>query len=62
MHGIMWGIWKEQNLRLFEGKSHLCGEVINSIVREVGGWVMLAKEFHGTPLSMFLCDWASAIS
>lgn len=24
--------------------------------------MLLAKELHGTPLSMILCDWTSAIS
>lgn len=62
MHVIMWGIWKERNLRLLESKSHSYSEMIDSIVREVGGWVLLAKEFHGTPLSMVLCDWAYVIS
>lgn len=62
MHRVMWRIWKEMNLRLFEGKARSYGEVIDCIVREVGGWVLMVKENHGIPISMFLCDWASAIS
>lgn len=62
MHGVIWGIWKERNLRLFESKAKSSNKVIDSIVREVGGWVLMTKEFHGTPLFMFLCDWLSTIS
>lgn len=36
--------------------------MIDSIVREVGSWVLFAKEFHGTSLSMFLSDWSLALS
>lgn len=36
--------------------------MIDSIVREVGGWVLLSKEFQVTPLSLLLCNWFSSLS
>lgn len=56
MHRILWGIWRETNLRLFEDKARSSREVIDSIVRDVDGLVLLEKEFQGTSLSLFLCD------
>lgn len=39
MHGVLWGVWKERNRRLFKEKFSSYGEVIDSIVREVGSWL-----------------------
>lgn len=60
LHGIFWGIWKEMNLRLFEGKASISA-VTNSIIREVGSWVTMTKEFNGFSLSMILDGWCSSL-
>lgn len=36
--------------------------VIDSIIREVGSWIFVAKEFKGLSLSSFLKDWLTLIS
>lgn len=54
MHGVLWGIWRERNLRVFEDKFRSSSEVIDSIVREVGDWVLVLDMFQGNPLSLLL--------
>lgn len=59
--GVMWGIWKERNKRIFENvkKEQF---VLDSIVREVGSWLLISNEFHATSLNDFIWDWTIAIS
>lgn len=45
LHGVLWGIWKERNRWIFEGKTNNNNEVIDFIVREVGNWTSVLKEF-----------------
>lgn len=61
-HGVIWGICKERNLRIFEGKKREAEDVIESIIREVGGWLFVSNEYKGLSLSMFMKDWVIAIS
>lgn len=51
---IAWGplgIWRERNNIVFEGESRSCSEVVDSIIREVGSWLIVTKEFKGFLLS-----------
>lgn len=54
IHAIIWGIWKKRNRRIFEGKSKSRTEVIDYIIREVGGWIFVDKAFQGISLSSFV--------
>lgn len=56
------GIWKETNSRIFEDKGRDCYEVVDSILREVGSWLMIMKEFKKLSLSLFYRDWVTSIS
>lgn len=59
MHGVMWAIWRERNFRLFKDKSSSPKEVIDMIVKDVSGWVLMAKEFQRTSFSLLLYSWSS---
>lgn len=41
IHVVLWGIWRERNLRIFQGKSNCCNVVIDSIILEVGSWLFV---------------------
>lgn len=62
IHAVLWGIWKEKNLRIFEGRSKSSNGVIDSIIREVGSWIFVSKEFQGLSLFSFVRDWVTCIS
>lgn len=62
MHGVMWGVWKERNRRLFEEKVSSKSDLIDSIMREVISWLSVVKEFQDIPPSMILhYDWVSSL-
>lgn len=46
----------------FEGKNRRPCEVIDSIIREVGRWIFVSKDFKDLSFSMYLRDWISSIS
>lgn len=58
---MIWGIWRERNLQVFENKSRSM-EVRHDIIREMGYWLLITPEFRGLPISMFLRDWASSLA
>lgn len=62
MHAIIWGIWRERNNRIFHAKVRSVEEVIEAIIRELGGWLKASPNFKDLLLGDFLRDWASAIS
>lgn len=45
IHAIIWGIWKERNRRIFDGKINSWNEVIDGIIQEVGGWLFVDEAF-----------------
>lgn len=53
LHGVIWGIRKERNLRLFVDHSKPNSEVIDLILREVGGWLSMHKDFIGFSQLLF---------
>lgn len=55
--GIMWGIWKERNKRIFEGVEKGVWEVRDAIIWEVGLWLLLFVEFEVIFLNDFIRDW-----
>lgn len=61
MHAVMWCVWKEMNRRLFEEKFNSKGEVIDSIMREVGSWLSVLNESKELPPSLFLRDKVSSL-
>lgn len=62
LYAVMGGIWKERNRRVFEEKYNSREEVIDSIVRELGNWLLVLKKFQGFPLSLFIQDWATSLN
>lgn len=42
---------------VFEGKSQPRSEVLESIIREVGSWLLVVKEFKGMSLSDMALSW-----
>lgn len=62
IHAVVWGIWKERNLRIFEERCNCSNVVIYSIIREVGSWLFVTKEFDGLSLSDFVNDWVTVMS
>lgn len=40
--GVLWGIWKEINRRILEGKVRGIMEVVDSILYEVGSWLLVS--------------------
>lgn len=61
LHAIIWGVWKERNNRIFKNMSKNCGEVIEEILREVSGWLLVNLEIKGVSLSDFIRDWRTVI-
>lgn len=57
--GVLWGIWKERNKRVFEDKRSVW-VVIDSIVCEISSWV-LVKEFQNCSMNDMVKDWVSCI-
>lgn len=60
LHGVVCGIWKERKRRIFEDLERECWEVIDSILCEVGSW-LLVKDFEDFSLNDFLKDWSLCI-
>lgn len=54
IHAVQLGIWKERNLRIFDGKHKSISKVIDPIVRKLGSWLFVTKEFNGLSLSLDL--------
>lgn len=59
---VFWNIWKERNQRVFEGKLQSRSEVLESIIREIGSWLLVVMEFKGMFLSDFIRDWSDYLS
>lgn len=62
IHAMIWNIWRERNSRIFKGKRKICNEVIESIIKELGSWLFVTKEFEGISLSAFMNVWVTSIS
>lgn len=60
--GVLGEFFKERNNRVFESKNRRCSEVMNSIIREMGSWLMVTKEFKELSWSMLTNDWVTSIS
>lgn len=53
--GVVWGIWKERNRRVFEDKTRSMWVVIDSIVCEINSWVLVG-EFKNCSLNDMVRD------
>lgn len=65
LHGVSWGRYmegKERNWRTFEGKSRSCKEVADLILKEVGSWILITKEFKDFQPALFQRDWITSVS
>lgn len=56
------GYLEGKKLTNFLGKSRCCEEVVDSVLREVGSWLMITKEFKDYSLSIFMNNWITGIS
>lgn len=61
LHGIVWGISKEHNRRIFEGAAKSLPKVINAIIFEVELWVTAFLDFQGLSISDISKDWFFSI-
>lgn len=50
VHGILWGIWKERNGRIFDEFNRGYREIVDSIIREVVSWLLITKDFKDLPI------------
>lgn len=55
--GILWGIWKERNKRIFEGIRKWAMEVRDAILCEVGCWMLAFEGVEDVSLNDIMCDW-----
>lgn len=62
IHGTLWDIWKERNQRIFKDNKRPVRVVIDSILGEVGSWLMVDKNFKDLSLNSFMMDWVTIIS
>lgn len=53
---ILWGIWKEHSRIIFEDKKRGVMMVIDSILCEVGSWLMVTSEFKDLSLNTSMMD------
>lgn len=59
--GVIWGIWKERKRRIFEEAKMEYGSVTDTIISELGSWMMVSSLFHDISLSDFIRDWKVAV-
>lgn len=62
LHSILWNLWRERNNIIFFGTNRSNEKVIEAIIRELGSWLMISRDFKDLLLSYFIRDWASPIS
>lgn len=60
--GIVWGLWKERNMRVFEDKKQNMWAVIDYIICEVSSWMLTNSVFKGCSLNDMVRDWITCIS
>lgn len=60
--GVVWGIWKERNRRVFKDKAKSVWAVIDSIVCESSYWVLVKKKFKKFSMNDKVRDWVACIS
>lgn len=55
-HAVLWNLWRERNLQIFEDKHKPFKEVIDSIIQQVRSWLFVTKQFQGYPQADFVRD------
>lgn len=61
LQGILWGLWKERNNRIFKDKERSVWRVIDSIIYEVASWVSVKDKFKFYSLNDLMRDWMECI-
>lgn len=56
------GVMKGKKCQSFEGKCKDRREVVESILKDVGSWLFILKNFKDHSISMFPRDWITSIS
>lgn len=59
--GLMWGVWKERNRRIFEEMKREVWEIWDSILSEVGLWMVALKEINEVSMYEWMRDWRECI-
>ena len=54
---LIWVVWRERNMRIFEDKARNSEYLWDSIVFLTSLWVFCSKVFMGTPLNVIQLDW-----
>lgn len=55
--GVVWGIWRERNKRVFDDTKMSAWEVVGSIVYEIYSWVLMKKEFLDVSMNDMVRNW-----
>lgn len=58
---VIWNIWKERNLIIFEDKCKPMREVIDVIVRDVSNWLVDTKDFNDISMIDLVRNWKTCI-
>lgn len=58
-HAVLWNLWKERNYRIFEEVLKSRSVVIDSIIQDVGNWLLATNLLHGLSLMDFMRDWVT---
>ena len=53
IHAVLWSLWKERNLRIFEDKEGTLANIIESVFYWVALWASLHKDLNQIPFK----DW-----
>lgn len=59
---MIWNLWHKRNSRVFDGSHKSAKDLIDAIIREVGGWLFVTKDFQRYCLMDFVRDWKTCIS
>lgn len=59
--GLMWGVWKESYRRIFEEVKKVVWEVRDSILLEVGLWMVALNEFNEVSMNYWMVNWRGCI-
>ncbi|RVW34900.1 putative ribonuclease H protein [Vitis vinifera] len=59
---LIWVVWRERNVRIFEDKARNSGNLWDSIHFLASFWAFCSAGFKGTPLNVLQLDWLSVCS
>ena len=57
IHAVLWSLWKERNLRIFEEKEGSLANIIEAVYYWVALWASVHKELSQFPFKDWLRGW-----